>query len=343
MLVSIVIPAYNASSTLEACLAACQRQTCRTIEIVVADDGSTDRTPEIARTAAASDVPLHCVRQDNQGPAAARNLGASAARGEFLAFTDADCVPHPDWIERLLEGFEEGVVAVGGSYGIANPDHVLARLVHDEIIARHARFGSEVDFLGSFNAMYRRDAFEAAGGFDDAFRAASAEDNDLAYRLQDAGGKLRFVPEALVDHYHPERLLPYLRTQMGHGYWRMKLYAKHVHRARRGDRYAGPSDLLAPVLAAATVLIGVSVVAAACVDRVAYRAALGVWLVIALAYAATRVALVSRVVDRGALGRMALFMGVAVLRDVARMLGMAAGLVRFFGLIRRNGSCHASW
>ena len=103
----------------------------------------------------------------------------------------------------------------------------------------------EVDFLGSFNVAYRKDALEAVGGFDEAFRHASGEDNDLAYRLHDEGGTLRFCREAVVRHYHPERLVPYLRTQRRHGFWRMKLYAKHPGRSG-GDRYAGVTDLAGP-------------------------------------------------------------------------------------------------
>ena len=106
-----------------------------------------------------------------------------------------------------------------------------------------------MDFLGSFNVAYRKAAFEAVGGFDASFPCASGEDNDLAYRLQDVGGRLRFTREAVVAHHHPTRLWPYLRTQARHGYWRMKLYAKHIGRARRGDQYAGMADLAAPPLA----------------------------------------------------------------------------------------------
>ena len=133
-------------------------------------------------------------------------------------------------------------------------------MVHEEIAVRHGQFGAEVDFLGSFNVAYRKEAFDAAGGFDDSFTRASGEDNDLAYRLRGAGNVLRFAKDAVVAHYHPECLWPYLRTQARHGYWRMKLYAKHPGRARSGDQYAGPADLAGPPLS--LVLLGMAPVTA---------------------------------------------------------------------------------
>ena len=329
LLVSIIIPAHNAEATLAKCLEACLEQTHLEIEVIVVDDGSTDATARIAQG-----FPVHYVRQENRGPAAARNRGATEAKGDILAFTDADCVPEPCWIERLLGHFAEGVVAVGGTYGIANPESLFARMVYEEIAARHARFGEEVDFLGSFNVAYRRGAFEAAGGFDEGFPRASAEDNDLAYRLFDAGGTLRFARDAVVRHYHPTRLWPYLRTQMRHGFWRMKLYAKHPGRVR-GDRYAGIGDLLAPPMA----LILVAVLPVLLISALwpsAFRMILGAAAALAVAYLLLHVALPAQMVRRTRDVRMLLFAGVAILRDLARAMGMLGGLWVFVVMKKRQ-------
>lgn len=321
MKASIVIPAYNAGSTLAACLAACCSQSRTPHEVIVVDDGSTDDT---ARIAAA--FPVRYVYQKNAGPAAARNRGAAEATGDILVFTDADCVPEPDWIARLAGAFREHDTAVGGTYGIANPASWLARMIHEEIAVRHAGLNGEVDFLGSFNVAYRREAFEAAGGFDATFRQASAEDNDLAYRLHDRGGTMRFVPEARVAHYHPSRLWPYLRTQQRHGYWRVRLYTKHPHRARRGDRYAGLPDLLMPPCA----------LALACMAPLAMLcpAAAWLWLPGCLVYFGLRARLPLALLRRTGDARMLAFGLVAALRDVARAAGMASGVWHF--IIRRR-------
>ena len=339
--VTIVVPAYNAEATLERCLHACLHQTCPNIEVVVVDDGSDDATPRIAAA-----FPVHYIRQENRGPAAARNCGAREAKGDFVAFTDADCIPRPDWIEQLLAGFEEEIVAVGGTYGIANPENVLARMIHEEIADRHAAFQvqsprtshlaprtshcalDEVDFLGSFNVMYRRQAFEAVGGFDESFPHASAEDNDLSYRLIDAGGRLRFNPRAIVNHYHPARLIPYLRAQTRHGYWRVKLYGKHPNRAKKGDRYAGLTDLLAPAMA----LLAVAVALFAEAGRLFWSrptAPPAVEIPIVLAYVLFLALRVIRLTFRTGNREMLLFWPVVFLRDVSRGFGMLGGIARF--------------
>ena len=322
MRVSIIIPAYNAQVTIANCIEACLRQTYPDVEVIVVDDGSMDNTSRIV-----SSFSVNYMRQTNQGPAAARNRGAKEATGELLAFTDADCIPARDWVESLVAALDDAVVGVGGTYDIANRDSLLARMVHEEIIERHKRFGDDVDFLGSFNVMYRRKAFDAIGGFDTAFPKASGEDNDLAYRLIDQGGHLRFTQKAVVAHHHPERLGHYLRTQMAHGYWRMKLYAKHPGRAR-GDHYADIGDLLAPglslllLLALPAVIIGMM-----CFPHGEY---LGMcYLLLAVLYTWLRMRLPLQIVRRTGSVSHFLFAGVASLRDVARAVGMMRGAWRF--------------
>jgi len=334
LLVSIVIPAYNAADTLGQCLQACLSQTYPHVEVIVVDDGSTDGTAKIAAS-----YRVRYVSQDNRGPAAARNHGARLANGEIVAFTDADCVPGRKWIANLLRGLDDGVVGVGSTYGIANSDNVLARIIHAEIQDRHERLDERVDFLGSFNVAYRKRAFDAVGGFDESFTTASGEDNDLAYRLADRGGALRFVKDAPVAHYHPARLWPYLRTQMHHGYWRMKLYARHPGRAG-GDNYAPFGDLAATPLSALALISGVLTILLQFLT-LAHRAVVPLALTAAavfacslLVYAAIRVPMAVRMMRKTEDRSMIFYVDVAFLRDLARCAGMVGGLWRFF--IRRN-------
>ena len=93
--VSVIVPAYNASATIGKTLEALSRQNCfQPFEVIVVDDGSSDNTADIVHSFAA----VKYFRQDNAGPASARNLGAKMAQGDYLAFTDSDCIPHEDWI-----------------------------------------------------------------------------------------------------------------------------------------------------------------------------------------------------------------------------------------------------
>ncbi len=322
VLVSIVIPAFNSAATMGECLDACRSQTHGETEIIVVDDGSTDDTATIVKA-----LPVHYLRQENRGPAAARNRGVEAAEGEIIAFTDADCVPEPEWIERLLEDFDSAAAAVGGAYAIANPNSLFAHMVHTEIVLRHARFDRDVDFLGSFNLAIRRKDFEEAEGFDESFTYASAEDNDLAYRLKDAGKSLRFSPNARVAHYHPSHLLPYLRSQSRHGFWRMKLYAKHPGRAR-GDRYAGLPDFAGPPLA---LILSVSIAVAAL--KTAWTGfsplTFALPLTLCVLYLVLLLPAALQMAWRAGDPRMAVFAAVRALRDLARGLGMVAGFWTF--------------
>ncbi|HPO15675.1 MAG TPA: glycosyltransferase [Candidatus Hydrogenedentes bacterium] len=311
--VTVIIPAYNAASTLAPCLTACLKQSHPAQKIVVVDDGSTDDTRRVVEQFAG----IQYISQENRGPAAARNRGAAEALTEIIVFTDADCIPHEDWLEKLLAGFSDGVSGVGGSYGIANPDFRLARLIHSEIVARHARFSREVDFLGSFNVAYRKADFDRVGGFDVCFHEASGEDNDLAYRLVDAGGKLLFAREALVDHFHPIRLWPYLRTQMRHGYWRVMVYAKHWRRAS-GDRYAGVADLATPPLALFSMA---ALLFLPFLPRVFLFIPLAIYLFL-------RFAAAMPVLTGLMLNDKTLFLGVTILRDMARGIGLIQGMIR---------------
>ena len=322
MLVSIVIPAYNAAQTLEACLRACLGQTYPETEVVVVDDGSTDATPGIAVR-----LGIRCLRQPNRGPAAARNAGARVAAGEIIAYTDADCVPERSWIAELVAGFAPGVVAVGGTYGIANPERLLARLVHEEIMVRHGRFGGEVDFLGSFNVAYLKEAFHAVGGFDERFRTASGEDNDLAYRLQDAGGRLCFRKEAVVAHHHPVRLTAYLRAQMRHGLWRVFLYRLHPARARSGDRYARGPELLTPPVMLLLLLLAPVCAGAGAIAGSALVALLPLPFIGLLGLAHAPVAI--QMWRRSGRLEMIGFPALALLRDAARATGLIIGLCWF--------------
>jgi len=113
MLVSVIIPAYNEESTIESCLKSLLNQTIEkdTYELIVVDDGSTDSTPEIIKR-----YPVKLFRQENSGPATARNLGAKNSSGEIILFTDADCIADPNWIEEMISPFiDEEVIAVKGA------------------------------------------------------------------------------------------------------------------------------------------------------------------------------------------------------------------------------------
>ena len=239
--VSVIIPAYNASATIAKTLTALAQQDCsQPYEIIVVDDGSTDDTAQAVQ----SFPKVKYVHQENAGPASARNHGAQLAQGQFLAFTDADCTPHRDWLSCLMRGFDNNVAVVCGSYGIANPENYLAKCVHAEIVYRHRYLVPDFPkVFGSYNFCVRKNIFEAVGGFNTAYRRASGEDNDLSYKIFKTGQRIYFQRQALVDHRHPTQVSRYLQEQFRHGFWRVSMYADHPQMAR-GDGYTFWKDIV---------------------------------------------------------------------------------------------------
>ena len=244
MKVSVIIPVYNRADLLPAVIKALLDQE-YPAEIIIVDDGSTDSTAEVAKG-----CPVKYIYQENAGPAKARNTGWKASTGDIVCFTDSDCIPQKDWTGRLAEGFiEDSIGAVGGSYDIANPESLLSRCIHEEIKLRHLKLGAMkyIRAFGSYNVAIKRHVLEETGGFNEEYRTASGEDNDLSYRIITAGYNIKFQGKALVAHHHTERLCKYLKEQYRHGYWRMKLY-KDFPDMTKGDDYTSLKDIIEPPL-----------------------------------------------------------------------------------------------
>jgi lipopolysaccharide/colanic/teichoic acid biosynthesis glycosyltransferase/GT2 family glycosyltransferase len=228
MYISIIVPAYNAESTLSDCLFALTKQTIplSDYEIIVVDDGSTDRTPEIAQQ-----FPITYIREENQGPAMARNLGAQNAQGEIILFTDSDCIPEPDWIEKMLVPFktEPDVVGVKGVY-LTQQKQLAARFAQAEFEERYERLKKYqyIDFVDSYSAGFKRDVFLSVGGFDPQFAVANNEDVELSYKLAQQNYKMVFQPEAKVSHLHADTFYDYLYLKLTRAYWRMLAYRRHL-------------------------------------------------------------------------------------------------------------------
>jgi cellulose synthase/poly-beta-1,6-N-acetylglucosamine synthase-like glycosyltransferase len=233
---SVIIPAYQAAAVLPRCLQALQQQTAPRdhYEIIVVDDGSTDDTAAIADQLL-HDQPAQVIRAPHSGAALARNLGAQAARGSVLIFTDADCEPAPNWLEQLTRVFTDP--AVSGARGVyrTRQRSLIARFVQQEYLERYDRLTplTPIDFVDTYSAAYRREVFLDNGGFSTGFPAASVEDQELSFRLNQRGHRLVFVPEAMVYHQHNATLSSYFRRKFKIGYWKIAVLKRHPGKARR--------------------------------------------------------------------------------------------------------------
>jgi glycosyltransferase involved in cell wall biosynthesis len=316
--VSVVIPAFNAEETIsEVVHAAREQDVTARLEVIVVDDGSTDQTANQAEQAGAK-----VLQQSNQGPAAARNAGWRAAQGEVVLFTDSDCKPHNDWAKKLLNGFTNpGDGAVAGSYGIWNPYSWLARNVHEEIKNRHAKMGGSIRVFGSYNVAIKKEVLEKLNGFDENYRRASGEDNDLSYRMLKAGFTIGFRPEALVDHLHQESIVAYLKEQARHGYYRMLMYCTPPEMIT-GDDYTRLKDIVEPPLALILLVSGI-------LSLFLHGVFSFLFLGLALAYCLLQFLDLMGKGWHGAGSQRWLYAGVTFIRGFARGLGMVAGLLRF--------------
>jgi glycosyltransferase involved in cell wall biosynthesis len=165
-------------------------------EVIVVDDGSRDHTPALVESWVAAALERRALlRGAGRGPAAARNLGFHRARGSWVAFTDGDTVPEPDWLEAALAAVErEQAEAIEGA-------------VEPFDIGAGGRFFHRVASDGggrymTANMIYSRALLERIGGFDEQFSipAPFLEDSDLAFRALEAGVAIPFAPEVRVGH-----------------------------------------------------------------------------------------------------------------------------------------------
>ena len=226
--VSVVVCAYNAERTMDQCLGALAVLNYPDYEVIVVNDGSCDRTLEIAESHAYCRI----ISQHNKGLSAARNVGAEAASGEFVAYTDSDCVADPDWLTYLVAKMEAGNLAACGGPNFPPPedDLVPAAVAVAPGGPTHVLISDEVaEHIAGCNMAFRRDVLQQLGGFDPVYRAAG-DDVDICWRFQDAGYTIGFSPAATVWHFRRNTVKAYCAQQRGYGKAEALVYSKHPFR-----------------------------------------------------------------------------------------------------------------
>ena len=229
--VSVVVCSFNGEQRTGDCLSSLNKQTYnkKNFEIIVVDDGSTDNTSAIAQ-----DFGAQVIRFDeNKGIPVARNAGLFAAKGSIVVFIDDDCVADLHWLENLISAFkDETIVAVGGKIlalsrntlaerymeasGYGNPSRSPKNSANSLIDRLAAYFSTMVspimmeknivDVLAIYtaNAAYRRDTLLKLGGFDESLQ--TSEDSDVSARIRANGGRIVYVPNAVVKHRHYKKI-----------------------------------------------------------------------------------------------------------------------------------------
>jgi GT2 family glycosyltransferase len=215
-------------------------------EILVVNDGSTDDTAGVVESYSG----VRLITQANAGPAAARNRGAGEARGTIILFTDDDCVPMPDWLDAMLEPFEDAdIVGAKGVYRTRQKS-LVARFVQIDYEDRYRLMAAHdsIDFVDTYSAAFRRDRFLEMTGYDTSFPLACAEDIELSFRMSARGWKMRFVPNAIVYHTHPDTLSKYLKKKYKFAFWRVLAVRKNPGKAMKDSHTPQLMKLFAPAL-----------------------------------------------------------------------------------------------
>lgn len=242
--VTLYIPFYNASQYVDRVIPAVMTQSYPIEEVLIINDGSNDKEIEaVKKYIDTTKYPLRIVSHEyNRGLSAARNTGFREANCEFVASLDADCVPEPDWLEKLMNNFsDEKIAGVGGtlieSVIITNADKWrVARMSQnwglDKILNPPFMFGH--------SNVFRASAIKNVGYYDEQFKT-NAEDYHISLSLYKTGYQLIYEPKAITKHLKTDSNKSVLDTYWRYGYWGFKpgfirnsvRAAGHMFRAQR--------------------------------------------------------------------------------------------------------------
>jgi GT2 family glycosyltransferase len=220
--VSIIIPTYNRPESIAACLKGIAEldYPADRFETIVVDDGGSVPLDDVVRRAA-PDVRVRIIRQQNAGPAAARNTGAHAASGELLAFTDDDCRPDEGWLSALGEAHRRSPEALlGGRTVNGLPDNYFSQASQDIATFAYEYFnggGQGPRFFTSNNMAAPARLFAEVEGFDTSFPLAAGEDREFSDRWLASGLPFHYEPAAVMYHCHRLSARRFWRQHFNYG------------------------------------------------------------------------------------------------------------------------------
>ena len=221
--ISVIIPVKNMAGKIEQCLKAVFAQSLLPYEVIVVDGRSTDGTAERAQK-----FPVKVVYQDYGAAGAARQIGLESASSEYVAFTDADCIPDKNWLRNLVSEFKDDIVGIGGATknvgkGLWTKSINLAQstFIGGGSSVQTRLFGHKkyVKSISACNSMYRKRDVVDVGGFN--IHLSGADETELNRRLvKTFKGRLLYVPEAVVLHDHRRNLKDFAVNMYRYGGWR---------------------------------------------------------------------------------------------------------------------------
>jgi len=237
--VSIIIPTYRRPALLKKCLAsiAAARLPRARSEVIVIDDGESVSIDGLLKKFDPL-FRLTILRQRQAGPSMARNRGAVAAKGEYLVFLDDDCQVPPNWWLQIKSAIRQHPQAIIGGRIVnglrANPYAATSQALIDFICSGRAHSERPPTFFTSNNLIIPATGFHNIGGFNPRYPFAG-DDREVCYRWRRSGGKLAYVPDLMVLHFHHMNLAAFWRQHYRYGRGTLRY---HLNRARyESQRY----------------------------------------------------------------------------------------------------------
>ena len=231
-IISVIIPVHNGEKCLQNLFDSLRAQSLSGYEVIMIDDNSTDNS-----AAMGSKYARVISTSKNVGPAAARNIGISQARGEIIAFTDSDCVLPTNWLQNIYQNFKEkNLQVIAGNVKIPK-----SNILGDSISALGFPGGGSVGFdkiwrvdedgttdhITSCNFAASREVLQKHGAFDESFPLPGCEDPELSYRFSKLGVDIKYCHDVIVFHEPRTNLLSFIQWQLirgrGNFYFKKKM------------------------------------------------------------------------------------------------------------------------
>jgi len=230
-MVSVVVSVFNGAEIIHRCLDSLFSLDYDDYEVILINDGSIDGTDKVLQRY--EDRTTYVKNEVNLGLAASRNIGSKLAKGEYVAFTDADCVVDRHWLTELVKCLTENKVQGAGG-AIRTPQDIgyFARSVgtlhkpSPKLISKN-----EAEVPGG-NCIFKKSLLQHMGGFDETFKESNA-DTDFNIRVWSKDLRILYQPTAIVYHYHRSTFSSFIRWRFTNGIGLYRLAQKHRFKAKR--------------------------------------------------------------------------------------------------------------